>query len=199
MSRLKISGSKKNLRNNIMSNDWIEFMKSTKGSGMTMEQKRVAYRQQQAAVGKQVVHKTRSPKSACVGKSESNCLPPCSWAKGAKRQYCKAGPTRSARSPSPSAFRAPRSVLRPKELPRSRSPAPKKRSPYGPRPKLSPGLHSCVGLEEDPCEVAPNCYWQPNKKVCKTRSGAPVKKLMQGSERQSMLAQIRGQQGGYWW
>ena len=33
-----------------MVNPWIEFMKATKGRGMTMDQKRVAYRRQQANV-----------------------------------------------------------------------------------------------------------------------------------------------------
>jgi len=85
----------------------------------------------------------------------------------------------------------------------SRPRSPKARKAPGPRAKLAPGLHSCAGLSEDPCMVAPNCYWKPSKKVCATRSGAQVKQRMQGKERKAMLAEIRGQPpqqaGGYWW
>jgi len=109
-------------------------------------------------------------RSECVGKKQSSCLPPCSWAQGAKRQYC-----RKPAASSPRAAPAPVSVNA------------KKRS----RPILAPALHSCAGLGQDPCDVAPNCYWQPSKKRCATRSGKQVKQMYQGNERQEMLAQIR--------
>lgn len=121
----------------------------------------------------------RKPKSACVGKKEPNCLPPCKWNKATakKRAHCRSPP-------------AGKTGVAKKQ------PATKR----GPRAKLSPAYHSCAGLTQDPCDVAPNCYWQPTKKRCATRSGKQVKQRMQGADRAAMMAQIRGQQtGGYWW
>jgi len=112
--------------------------------------------------------KVRS-RSECVGKQQSSCLPPCSWARGAKRQYCRKSVTKKTHSPS---LYIPPSVKK--------------------REILAPALHSCIGLGQDPCDVAPNCYWQPSNKRCVTRSGKAVKQMYQSDERQSMLAQIRG-------
>lgn len=121
----------------------------------------------------------RKPKSACAGQAQPKCLPPCNWTKATakRRAHCRASPARK-----PGATRAPAT----------------KRAP---RAKLSPAYHSCAGLSQDPCEVAPNCYWKPSKKQCSTRSGKQVKQRMQGADRASMLDQIRGrgQVGGYWW
>lgn len=85
-----------------------------------------------------------------------------------------------------------------------KKPAAPKARKSGPRAKLAPALHSCAGLDEDPCMVAPNCYWKPTTKTCSTRSGAQVKQRMEGPKRQMMLAQLRDktplyQDGGYWW
>jgi len=68
--------------------------------------------------------------------------------------------------------------------------APKARK-SGPRAKLAPALHSCAGLREDPCSVAPNCYWKPTTQTCATRSGKQITQRMQGAERKAMLAQMR--------
>jgi hypothetical protein len=123
---------------------------------------------------------TKKPKSACSGVKRPACLPPCVWTQGPKRQYCHAKAVRAVKATGAHKL------------------TPVKRAPIGPRPKLAPGLHSCAGLGADPCEVAPNCYWQPTKSICKTRSGKQVKQRMQGAERKAMLSQLRGQQGGYY-
>lgn len=97
------------------------------------------------------------------------------------------------------------------------------------RDKLVGALHSCAGLDQDPCTVAPNCYWQPKAKRCMTRSGKDVVDLMGNPRRAAMLNQVVqkrhdqlvekinhtplneqerdflgmspqvDQQGGYWW
>jgi hypothetical protein len=38
------------------------------------------------------------PKGLCVGVPQSDCLPPCGWANGAKRKYCHAKPGRKAKA-----------------------------------------------------------------------------------------------------
>lgn len=64
------------------------------------------------------------------------------------------------------------------------------------RPTLPGALHSCAGLPEDTCDIAPNCYWQPNKKQCKTRSGKAAVNLMKNPNRDALMKQIKGQKGG---
>jgi hypothetical protein len=140
-------------------------------------------------------------RSECVGKQQSSCLPPCSWAQGAKRQYCRKPASSSPRATSPRAT-SPRATS-------PRATSPRATSPTGPapvfvdvkkrktRPILAPALHSCAGLGQDPCDVAPNCYWQASNKRCVTRSGKEVKQMYQGNERQDMLAQIRGSERSY--
>jgi len=104
------------------------------------------------------------PKSACAGKVRTNCTPPCVWTNGAKRQYCHAKAVGKGKGSG-----APR-----------------------PRATLSKAYHSCSKLTNpEQCDVAPHCYWKPNEKVCRTRSGAGIKQLMQGQDRQNMLAQVR--------
>ena len=81
--------------------------------------------------------------------------------------------------------------------------APRKRA-YSPRPKFEGALHSCAGLAQDPCEVAPNCYWKPKNQTCATRSGAKAINLFRNPARQALLSspalhRAQGhQQGGYW-
>lgn len=64
------------------------------------------------------------------------------------------------------------------------------------RPTLPRALHSCASLDEEPCEVAPNCYWQPKIKKCATRSGKEAVDMFTGPDRTSMLRQVRGQTAG---
>jgi len=107
---------------------------------------------------------TSKPRSACAGKVRTDCTPPCVWTNGPKRQYCHAKPVGKGKGSG-----APR-----------------------PRATLSKPYHSCSKLTDaELCDVAPHCYWKPNEKVCRTRSGAGVKQLMQGQDRQSMLAGVR--------
>lgn len=157
-------------------------------------------------------------RSECVGKKQPSCLPPCSWVQGPKRQYCRKPPAPRTSSPSSPSPRPRPSSPRPR--PSSPSPRPSSPSPRPPsplpvsvnakkrtRPTLAPALHSCAGLGQDPCDVAPNCYWQPSKKRCVTRSGKQVKQMYQRNERQDMLAQIRasersqmgGEEDSSWW
>jgi hypothetical protein len=73
------------------------------------------------------------------------------------------------------------------------------------RAKLPNVLHSCAGLPQQNCEVAPNCFWQPKANRCSTKSGAPVVKLM--GSRAPMLQELKAKRspidgqtgGGYWW
>lgn len=58
------------------------------------------------------------------------------------------------------------------------------------RDTLVGALHSCAGLEQDPCTVAPNCFWQPKAKRCVTRSGKDVVDLMGNPRRAAMLNQV---------
>lgn len=85
-----------------------------------------------------------------------------------------------------------------KAPPKPKTAGPSRRpDPRGPKGKLAGPLHSCAGLDEDPCDVAPNCYWKPSAKQCATRSGKAVIAKFQGPERQTLLASIRGQNGGW--
>jgi len=73
------------------------------------------------------------------------------------------------------------------------------------RQKLEGALHSCAGLSEDPCVVAPNCVWQPKAKRCMTNSGKPVVGLFHNKKRDNLMKSLRGQQvqqqqeGGRYW
>lgn len=60
------------------------------------------------------------------------------------------------------------------------------------RSTLLGALHSCGGLPQDNCEVAPNCFWQPKAKRCMTRSGADVVKTM---DRSSLMKNIQAAHG----
>ena len=75
-----------------MANAWIEFMKATKGSGMTMDQRKSQYRQQQAAAGRPVV--AGRARGVCAGKKQPDCVGACLWAQ-------KPGKRGSCRSPGP--------------------------------------------------------------------------------------------------
>lgn len=173
------------------SSPWIEFLQAHKGklSGLSMDQKRAMYTEWKSAHGIVTASKPRT-KSNCAGKAQKNCLPPCRWASGAKRQYCHAVGVRKA------------GPAKPKKTSGSPKKAVKK-GPKGPRGKLPAALHGCKTLGQNQCDVAPNCYWQQGKGKrkphCATRSGKPVVNAFQGPARQAMLSQIRGQHGGYWW
>lgn len=118
--------------------------------------------------------RSQSPhtRSSCAGKPKAQCKPPCAWAAGAKRQYCHAKPAARSRSRSPVARATTR---KPKVV-----------------PKLAPALHSCTGLDEEYCDMAPNCYWKPKTNQCVTRSGADVVKTM---NRQGLMSAVRGSSG----
>jgi hypothetical protein len=91
-----------------------------------------------------------------------------------------------------------------KPAPAPRAPAAAKPRVMAPRAKLSGAMHSCAGLPQDPCEVAPNCFWQPKAKRCMTKSGKGAVATFDNPTRNALLAQIRTsrrqqQQGGYWY
>lgn len=92
-------------------------------------------------------------------------------------------------------YRAQGLAKTPKKSPvrrRTKSPGPGRGR--GPRQRLPTAYHACSGLKEEPCDVAPMCYWQPKSKRCMTRHGKGVTGL--AAERASIagLAAERAKQ-----
>ena len=64
---------------------FAKFMKDHKGSGMSMSQLAAEYRRSDLVA-------MPALKSTCSGLSKEDCVPPCKFVAGAKRQYCKLTP-----------------------------------------------------------------------------------------------------------
>jgi len=103
---------------------------------------------------------------------------------------------RDAQQAASAAYHREKGTVKKPAAPKYAAPKAAAAAPAYARAKLSGALHSCAGLSEDPCEVAPNCYWQPKAQRCMTRSGKGVVGMFQAPERKAMLAAIRGQTGG---